>query len=76
MIRSLLVKKDLNILLTIKDAKKIDLHVYLSQKWVHIESILMKLYIYIYMSYLIKDDELLEKCYEIWEKTKDNLIKY
>ena len=68
MIRSLLVKKDLNILLTIRDAKKIDLHVYSSQKWVHIERILMKLYIY--MSYLIKDDELLEKCYEIWEKTK------
>ena len=26
-----------------------------------------------YISFLIKDDELLEKCNEIWEKVKDGL---
>ena len=39
-------------------------YVYCFQKWVHIEDILMKLN----MSFLIKDDKLLEKYNEIWKK--------
>ena len=39
-------------------------YVYCFQKWVHIEDILMKLN----MSFLIKDDKLLEKYNEIWIK--------
>ena len=40
-------------------------YVYCFQKWVHIEDILMKLN----MSFLIKDDKLLEKYNEIWKKS-------
>ena len=36
-------KKDLSILLATKMVKKLDLYVYFSQKWVHIEKTLMKL---------------------------------
>ena len=43
-IRSLLVKKkDLNTLSATKMLEKIDLYIYFSQKWVHIEKTLMKL---------------------------------
>ena len=43
LIGSLLVKKDLNISLTTKMLQKLDLYLYFSQKWVHIEKTLMKL---------------------------------
>ena len=46
------------------------MYVYFNQKWVHTEKTLVKLN----MSFLIKDDELLEKYNEIWEKVK-NIIK-
>ena len=36
-------KKDLNILLVTKMLKKINLYVYFSQKWLHIEKTLIKL---------------------------------
>ena len=52
--------------------KKLNLHVYFSQKWLNIEKTLMKLNIYIF---LIKDDELLEQYNEIWEKLKNSLKK-
>ena len=64
-IRSLLAKKNLNILLATKMLKKLDLYVNFSQKLVHIQKTLMK---------LMMNDELLEKCNEIWEKVK-NIIK-
>ena len=51
--------------------KKLNLHVYFSQKWLNIEKTLMKLNIY----FLIKDDELLEQYNEIWEKLKNSLKK-
>ena len=43
-----LVKKDLNILLTTKMLKKLDLYVYFSQNWVYIEKTLMKLNTYLF----------------------------
>ena len=49
--------------------KKLGLYVYLSQKGLHIEETLMKPNIFL----LIKDDQLLEKCNEIWEKAKNSL---
>ena len=68
-----MVKEDLNILLVTKMLKKLNLYVFYSQKWLHIERILMKLNIYI--SFLIKDNELLGKHKEISEKIKNrNLI--
>ena len=39
----LLVKRILNILLAIKTLKRLDLHAYSFQKWVHAEEILIKL---------------------------------
>ena len=45
--RSVLVKKNLNISLD-KNAKKLDLYVHFSQKWVHIEETLMKLNKYLF----------------------------
>ena len=50
--------------------KKLDLYPYFSQKSVHREKTLMKLN----MSFLIKDDKLLEKNNEIWKKVR-NIIK-
>ena len=47
-IRSLLVKKDLNILLASRMLKKLDLYVYFCQKWLHIEKILIKLNIWLF----------------------------
>ena len=41
-------KKNLNILFTTKILEKLDLYVYFSQKWVHIEKTLMKLNIYLF----------------------------
>ena len=68
-----MVKEDLNILLVTKMLKKLNLYVFYSQKWLHIERILMKLNIYI--SFLIKDNELLGKHKEISENIKNrNLI--
>ena len=52
-----MVKRVLNISLTTKMLKKLDLYVYFSQKWGHVKETLMKLN----MSFLIKDDEVLEK---------------
>ena len=43
--------------------KKLDLCAYFSQTWVHIEITLMELN----MSFLIKDDKLLEQHNEIWK---------
>ena len=65
-----MIKKDLNILYATKMLKKLDLNVYFNQKWVHIEKTDKTKY----MSLFIKDDELLEKHNEIWEKVK-NIIK-
>ena len=62
-------KKGFKYFIGYKNVKKLDLCVYFSQKWVHIEKTLMKLN----MSFLIKDNELLEKYNEIWEKAKDSL---
>ena len=45
--RSVLVKKNLDISLD-KNAKKLDLYVHFSQKWVHIEETLMKLNKYLF----------------------------
>ena len=63
-------KKDLNIWLAKKMLKKLDLYVYFSQRWGHIEKTLMSLN----MSFLIKGDELLEKYKDIWEKVKSQLL--
>ena len=60
-------KKDLNILLVAKMLKKLNLYLYFSQKWLHTEKTLMKLNTYLF-SFLIKDDELLEKYNKICEK--------
>ena len=49
---------------------KLDLYIYFSPKWVQMEETLMEPN----MSFLIKDDELLEKHNEIWENVK-NIIK-
>ena len=62
-------KKGFKYFIGYKNVKKLDLCVYFSQKWVHIVKTLMKLN----MSFLIKDNELLEKYNEIWEKAKDSL---
>ena len=48
LIKSLLVKKVLNILFVTKMLKKLDLYVYFFQKLVHIEETLMKLNIFIF----------------------------
>ena len=52
-----MVKSVLNVSLAIKVLKKLDLYAYSFQKCVHIEEILM--------SFLIKDEKLLEKYNEI-----------
>ena len=69
-----MVKKDLNISLATKTLKKLDLicvYVYFPQKWEYIGETLMKLNI----SFLIKDDELLEKYNEIWEDLRNSIQK-
>ena len=48
LIKSLLVKKVLNILFVTKMLKKLDLYVYFFQKLVHIEETLMKINIFIF----------------------------
>ena len=45
------------------------LYIYLFQKWVHIEEA------YEYVSFLMKDDKLLKKYYEMWGKVKNSLKK-
>ena len=55
-----------------KMLKKLGLYVYFSQKWVYIEEVLIKLSKHFF---LIKDDELLEKYNEIWEKVRNNIKK-
>ena len=65
-----MTKKDFNISLPTKILQKLSLYIYFSQKWVHIEKSLMKLN----MSFMIKDDKLLEKYNERWEKVK-NIVK-
>ena len=51
--------------------KKFDFCVYFSQKWLNINKTLIKLIFFLF--FWIKDDELLEKSNEIWEKLKDSL---
>ena len=51
--------------------KKLDLYVYLLQRWVLIEETLIKLNI----CFFIKDDELLEKYNEIGEKVENSTKK-
>ena len=46
-------KKWFKYLIGYKDPKKLDLHVYFSPKWLHIQKTLMKLN----LSFLIKDDD-------------------
>ena len=56
-------KKEFKYLIVYKMLKKLDLCAYFSQTWVHIEITLMELN----MSFLIKDDKLLEQHNEIWK---------
>ena len=65
-----MVKTVLNIALAIKRLK-LDLYVYFFQKWVPIEDFNGTKC----TSFLLKDDELLEKYDEIWEKIKNNIKK-
>ena len=65
-------KKRFKYFIRYKDAKKFEPYVHFSQKWLYIEKSLMKLHL---CFLLIKDDELLEKYNEIWEKVKDSLKK-
>ena len=65
-----MVENDFKYLIGHKDVKKLDLYSYFFPIWVHVEEILMKLN----MSFLIKNDELLEKYVKIWEKVS-NIIK-
>ena len=65
-------KKRFKYFIRYKDAKKFEPYVHSSQKWLYIEKSLMKLHL---CFLLIKDDELLEKYNEIWEKVKDSLKK-
>ena len=54
--------------------KKLDLSSYFFQKWLRIEEILIKLKTEC-MTFLIKDDKLLEKYNEIWEKVSKIIYK-
>ena len=64
-------KKGIKYLLAIRMLKKVrPLFIFL-QKWLHIE----KTYETSYMSFLIKDNEFLEKYNEIWEKVTNSLKK-
>ena len=63
-------KSVLNILLAIKMIK-LELYVYFSQRWARTEETLVK----INKSFLIKDDELLEKYNEIWSKVNISIKK-
>ena len=65
-------KKRFKYFIRYKDAKKFEPYVHSSQKLLYIEKSLMKLHL---CFLLIKDDELLEKYNEIWEKVKDSLKK-
>ena len=80
-----MVKRVSNVLLATKVLKPLDIYAYFFQKLVHIEETFIKLkyilevlymeYNDFYETFLIKDDELLEKYNEIWEKVKKkNLI--
>ena len=55
-----------------KDTKKLNLYAYFFEEWDYTKKTLMKLE---YISFLIKDDELLKEYNEIWEKVKNNLKK-
>ena len=63
-----MVKKDLNTLLATKMLKKLSVYLYFYQKWPHIEKTK-------YVSFLIKDDKLLEKYTEIWDKVSYTIRK-
>ena len=71
-INEILVKSIVNILLAIKDDKKLDLYTYSFQKWVHIEEILIKLN---ECFFFIKDEILLEKLNKIWKKVSNIIEK-
>ena len=64
-------KKGFKYFIGYKNGKKVTPYVYYFQKWVHIEEILMKLN----LRFLKKDDELLEKYDEIWEKVSNSIKK-
>ena len=63
-----MVKKVFTISLAIK-MLKLDLYVYFSKKWAHIVETMIN------MSFFIKDDRLLKKYDEIWEKVKNSIKK-
>ena len=60
------VKKGFKYFIGYKDAKKLNLYIYFFQNWVRETK---------YVSYLIKDDKLLEKCNEIWKRVTNSLKK-
>ena len=62
-------KKGFKYFIGYKDGKKLKRYPQFFQKWVHIEEILMKLNI----SSLTKNDELLEKYNEIWDKVSNTI---
>ena len=64
-------KMFLNISLATK-MLKIYLYASIFQKWVHIEETLIKLNVCLFS---IKDNDLLEKYNEIWEKVKNSIKK-
>ena len=75
-------KKGFKYFIGYKDAKKLDIYAYSFQKWAHIEEILINVNMCLLwqknVSFLTKNDELLEKYNEIWKKSaipsKKNLI--
>ena len=60
-------KKWFEYLIGYKDAKKLDLYVYFSPKWLHIDETLMKLNTCLFW---IKHDKVLEKFDAVWEKVR------
>ena len=65
-------KKGFKTFIGYKDAKTLDLYVYIPPKLLQIRKDFDKTK---FMFSLIKDDELLEKYSEIWETVKDSLKK-
>ena len=60
------VKKGFKYFIGYKDAKKLNLYIYFIQNWMRETK---------YVSYLIKDHKLLEKCNEIWKRVTNSLKK-
>ena len=59
-------KKGFKYFIGYKDAKKLNLYIYFFQNWVRETK---------YVSFLIKDDKLLEKYNEIWKRVTNSLKK-